>query len=263
MKSFEFLREADDTDRYNMYTIQRGDTLGKLASRFDTTVDGLMWLNPQITNRDLIITGNTLRIPKKGSSSPVQPTPKPKPAPKSAEVDSNDISEEERAWLNMIASKEASQGSYDSINFEARKLMKAGRLEKSGRPGEHPFSQGFKVDGKEVEDPKKRFTASGRYQMVWSTWKQAAELAGVDPRDFSPKNQDRAAIALAKYEYQRKFHRDLFADLKDSKLVPQAIQGSTGPWSKAAGGAGFTGDDYVAALDNLDRQTAEPKKNKP
>lgn len=259
MKSFEFLREADDTDRYKMYSIQRGDTLGKLASRFDTTVDGLMWLNPQITNRDLIITGNTLRVPKTGGSSPVQPPPKP--APKPAEVDSDDISDEERAWLNMISRKESGHN-YDIINYRAQELIDLGKLKPSGGPGEHPFANGFKVDGKEVEDPKKRFTAAGRYQFVWSTWKKAAELAGVDPKDFSPKNQDRAAIALAKYEYQRKFHRDLIADLQDPKFVAQAITGSTGPWSKAAGGPGFKADNYIAALDNLGRQTAEPKAKK-
>lgn len=258
MKSFEFLREADDTDRYKMYNIQRGDTLGKLASRFDTTVDGLMWLNPQITNRDLIITGNKLRVPKTVGTGPVQPTPKPKPAPKPAEVDSDDIDDVERAWLNMISRKESGHD-YNIINFKARELIKAGRLKKSGGPGEHPFANGYLVDGKPVP-ANERFTAAGRYQFVWNTWKQAAKLAGIDPSDFSPENQDRAAIALAKSEYQRKYNnRDLVADLQDPKFVAQAIQGSTGPWSKKAGGPGFNADNYMAALDNLGRQTAEPK----
>ena len=261
MKSFEFLREADDTDRYKMYNIQRGDTLGKLALRFDTTVDGLMWLNPQITNRDLIITGNKLRVPKTVGTGPVQPTPKPKPAPKPAEVDSDDINDVERAWLNMISRKESGHD-YNIINFRARALIKDGRLKKSGGPGEHPFANGYLVDGKPV--PKEeQFTASGRYQFVWNTWKQAAKLAGIDSSDFSPENQDRAAIALAKDAYQQTFPgRDLVADLQDPKLVAQAIQGSTGPWSKKAGGPGFNADNYMAALDNLGRQTAEPKSKK-
>jgi hypothetical protein len=257
MKSFEFLLETDDTDRYKMYTIQRGDTLGKLASRFDTTVDGLMWLNPQITNRDLIITGNTLRVPEISGRVPVQP-PKTKTKPVSPPiVDSDDIDDVERAWLNMISRKESGHD-YNIINFRAQKLIKDGRLKKSGGPGEHPFANGYLVDGKPV--PKEeRFTASGRYQFVWNTWKQAAKLAGIDPGDFSPENQDRAAIALAKYEYQRMYNRDLVADLQDPKLVAQAIQGSTGPWSKKAGGPGFNADNYMAALNNLSGQTAEPK----
>jgi hypothetical protein len=260
MKSSEFLLEANDTDRYKMYTIQRGDTLSKLALRFDTTVKGLMWLNPQITNPNLIITGNTLRVPKTSGTVPVQPPPKPKPAPNPAEVDSADIGDVERAWLNMISKKESGDN-YNIINFRARELIKAGRLKTSGGPGEHPFANGYLVDGKPV--PKeKRFTAAGRYQFVWTTWKQAAELAGVDPSDFSPKNQDRAALALAKDAYRRKFDRDLVTDLQDPKLVAQAIQGSTGPWSKKSGGPGFNADNYMAALDNLGRQTAEPKDKK-
>jgi hypothetical protein len=185
--------------------------------------------------------------------------PTPPPAPK---VDSSGISDVERAWLNMISSKEAMKGSYDSINYRARDLMKAGKLERSGGPGEHPFAHGYKVDGKEVEDPKKRFTAAGRYQMVWSTWKQAAKLAGIDPSDFSPKNQDLAALALAKDAYDRAYKRDLIADLQDPKFVAQAIKGSTQPWSKAAGGAGFTGDDYIAAAQDLGIQVAEPRAKK-
>jgi len=242
MKSSEFLREADDTDRYKMYTIQRGDTLSKLASRFDTTVDGLMWLNPQITNRDLIITGRALRVPKTGSSEPVQPTPKPKP-----KVDSDELGDVERAWLNMISKKESDQGSYDSINFEAKKALKKGTMKKTGAPGHHPF------------EGQKGYTAAGRYQMLWTTWKTVCDAEGLDPSDFSPENQDRAAIALAKSEYQRKYNRDLIADLQDPKRVAQAIQGSTGPWSPAAGGPGFSAKDYAAAAQDLGRQTAEPK----
>ena len=260
MKSSEFLLEADDTDRYKMYTIRRGDTLSKLAPQFDTTVKGLMWLNPQIDNPNLIITGNTLRVPKTSGTVPVQP-PKTKTNPvQPLTVDSDDIDDVERAWLNMISRKESGHD-YNIINFKARELMKAGRLKKSGGPGEHPFANGYLVDGKPV--PKEeRFTAAGRYQFVWNTWKQAAKLAGVDPADFSPANQDRAAIALAKDLYQRKYNRDLVADLQDPDRVAQAIQGSTGPWSKKAGGPGFNADNYIAALDNLGRQTAEPKSKK-
>jgi hypothetical protein len=77
-------------------------------------------------------------------------------------------------------------------------------------------------------------------------------LAGVDPNDFSPKNQDRAAFALAKNEYKRKYpNRDLVADLQDPKRVDQAVRGSTGPWSVEAGGPGFSTQDYVSALSDI------------
>ena len=226
-----------------MYTIQKGDTLGKLATRYDTTVKGLMWLNPQIDNPNLIVTGDLLRVPKTSSTTPVRP-PQARPSTK---VDSSSISDIEHAWLNMIAGKESDQGSYDSINYKAKKALKNGTMKITGAPGHHPF------------EGQKGTTAAGRYQFIWTTWVKAAELAGVDPLDFSPENQDRAALALAKDEYQRKYHRDLVADLRDPKLVAQAIQGSTGPWSTSAGGPGFNSNNYIAALTDLSRQTAEPR----
>jgi LysM repeat protein len=45
------------------YVIQRGDTLRKIAARFDTTVDILLKLNPQIKNPNLIIAGQRLLLP--------------------------------------------------------------------------------------------------------------------------------------------------------------------------------------------------------
>jgi hypothetical protein len=44
MKSFEFLSEA--TDSSNIYTVKSGDSLEGLLKQFDTTPDGLAWLNP-------------------------------------------------------------------------------------------------------------------------------------------------------------------------------------------------------------------------
>lgn len=46
------------------YVIQPGDTLSAIASRFGTTVPAIVALNPQITNPNLIIAGDTLLIPR-------------------------------------------------------------------------------------------------------------------------------------------------------------------------------------------------------
>ena len=51
------------------YTIQRGDTLSGIASRYNTTVSELMGLNPYITNANLIYAGNTLNLPTSNNSS--------------------------------------------------------------------------------------------------------------------------------------------------------------------------------------------------
>ena len=49
---------------YETYTIQRGDTLSRIASRYGTTVSKLMEANPYITNANMIYAGKTLQIPK-------------------------------------------------------------------------------------------------------------------------------------------------------------------------------------------------------
>ncbi|MBE0409791.1 MAG: LysM peptidoglycan-binding domain-containing protein [Anaerolineales bacterium] len=46
------------------YVVHRGDTLRKIAARFDTTVDVLLKLNPQIKNANLIYNGQRLVLPE-------------------------------------------------------------------------------------------------------------------------------------------------------------------------------------------------------
>ena len=45
------------------YTIKPGDTLYKIAKKFNTTVAAIMAVNPQIKNKNLIYAGHTLNIP--------------------------------------------------------------------------------------------------------------------------------------------------------------------------------------------------------
>ena len=46
----------------NYYTIKKGDTLGAIASRYNTSVANLMALNPHIKNANLIYAGDVIRI---------------------------------------------------------------------------------------------------------------------------------------------------------------------------------------------------------
>jgi uncharacterized protein YkwD len=71
------------------YKVERGDTLSALAKRYGTTVDAIMDANKgKIEDRNLIITGDTIRVPEpakraKEQAEKVQPdAPKPDPAPK-------------------------------------------------------------------------------------------------------------------------------------------------------------------------------------
>ncbi len=59
------------------YVVQRGDTLNRIASQFNTTVGALVQLNG-IANPNRIFAGQTLRIPATGgTTAPAQPTVAP------------------------------------------------------------------------------------------------------------------------------------------------------------------------------------------
>jgi LysM repeat protein len=237
LSGMEFIAE----DSAKSITVKRGDTLGRIAADNSTTVAAIVKLN-NIANPDRIYPGDVIRIPggqgDPGGRAKRQGQPSTPDIDSDTDTDSDNISRAERALLNMIAQGESSDD-YTAINYKARAALKKGTMQITGEPGQHPF------------EGQSGVTAAGRYQMLYNTWKTAAKLAGVDPADFSPKNQDRAAIALAKNEYKRKYNRDLIADLQDPKRVAQAIQGATGPWSVKAGGPGFSTQDYVSALSDI------------
>ena len=46
----------------NYYLIKKGDTLGAIAAKYNTTVAKLMALNPRITNANVIYAGEVIRI---------------------------------------------------------------------------------------------------------------------------------------------------------------------------------------------------------
>lgn len=56
-----------------VYTVQWGDTLRKIAARFDTSVEALLQANPQIWNPNWIFAGQQVNIPGGSSSYVVQP----------------------------------------------------------------------------------------------------------------------------------------------------------------------------------------------
>jgi peptidoglycan DL-endopeptidase LytE len=58
----------------DIYIVKRSDTLKSLASDFTTTMEVLLWLNPNITNPNLIYEGQRLNVPAPGS---IPPTPPP------------------------------------------------------------------------------------------------------------------------------------------------------------------------------------------
>jgi LysM repeat protein len=57
----------------DIYIVKRGDTLKTLAADFNTTIAGLLSLNPGIANPDLIYEGQRLNVPTPGSTPPAPP----------------------------------------------------------------------------------------------------------------------------------------------------------------------------------------------
>lgn len=60
---------AVSTDPVISYTVQSGDTLSALAQTYNTTVAAILALNPQITNRSLIYTGQVILIPENSTAT--------------------------------------------------------------------------------------------------------------------------------------------------------------------------------------------------
>jgi LysM repeat protein len=55
-----------------IYYVQRGDTLRKIAAKFNSTVDAILRANPQITNPNLIYVGQAIAIPGEAATYAVQ-----------------------------------------------------------------------------------------------------------------------------------------------------------------------------------------------
>lgn len=71
----------------NIYVVQWGDTLGKIAARNGTSVSAILAVNPQIYNPSLIYAGQLINLPAGGPYYP-PPTPEPCNCPKPPPSDS-------------------------------------------------------------------------------------------------------------------------------------------------------------------------------
>ena len=55
-------RKPPEKTGFFIYQIKKGDTLGKIARNFNTTVENILAWNPQIKNKSLIYAGDFLYI---------------------------------------------------------------------------------------------------------------------------------------------------------------------------------------------------------
>jgi muramidase (phage lysozyme) len=131
-------------------------------------------------------------------------------------VQAKDMSPQSKAFLDTLGASEGGKFGYQAINYAA-----GGGSFQGTR---HPF------------EGQKGVTAAGRYQMLWSTWSNQAKKLGIDPKEFTPENQDRVAWSLAQDTYRARTKRDLAEDLKDPNKVA-SITSTLGPtWKALLGG---------------------------
>jgi muramidase (phage lysozyme) len=131
------------------------------------------------------------------------------PADVSTTAVNKDLSPEQRAFLDVVASGESGKsGAYNIIN------------------GGGHFSDYSDHPGG---------SAAGRYQDLASTWRSLKNKYGL--ADFSPKNQDLGNWHLADDDYRKSTGRDLLSDIKAGNW-DQIRQGLKGTWVSWEGYSG-------------------------
>ena len=105
-------------------------------------------------------------------------------------------------------------------------------------------------------------SAAGRYQFIKGTWDEQAKKLGLT--DFSPASQDKAALNLAKEEFNRKNPgRNFDADLKsnDPQVKGNAISSLRGRWTSLPGGIEQgKGNNVANAVKRFDDNVASNTK---
>lgn len=67
--------------RHRTVTVARGATLGGIAAALGVTLAALLSVNPQITDPNVIVPGQTITVPPQAPVTPVAPAPAPAPVP--------------------------------------------------------------------------------------------------------------------------------------------------------------------------------------
>jgi muramidase (phage lysozyme) len=138
------------------------------------------------------------------------------PADISTTAANKDLSAEQRAFLDLIASGESGKGGAYNIQYG----------------GGHFSSYADHPGG----------TAAGRYQDLPSTWAGLKRKYGI--ADFSPKNQDIGNWHLAEDDYRKRTGRDLIQDIQAGNWgqIKSGLQGTWVSW------AGYSAEDMKTAF---------------
>ena len=174
-RSSRILAEAvDPAIPGKMYPVQAGDTLEKLAQAADTTVSGLLYMNPDIPATGQITVGSKIKLPNLGEFAGVQTTaPAVGPSTKIKNpVNPNEIK-------SYLSSKGLDRNQVAGImaNIQAESSFDSGAIGDSGPSGGLVQHHDSKQD--------KRFTnmvkAAGGQDRWQKNWKAQLDFALSEP----------------------------------------------------------------------------------
>ncbi|NLB62336.1 MAG: LysM peptidoglycan-binding domain-containing protein [Clostridiales bacterium] len=127
------------------YTIQKGDTLSKIAKQNKTTIEELLKLNPYITDPNKISAGKTLALPTDNSGTPSAQTPAQTPTtPIVSNPYDTILKDLEEAYRRQTEAHEASTGALLS-ELEAGKQTIAQQAYDSTRAASGNYAQAQRV----------------------------------------------------------------------------------------------------------------------
>lgn len=106
--------------------------------------------------------------------------------------------------------------------------------------------------------PAGQSSAAGRYQFVWSTWK---DIAGADT-PFTPENQDLYAWKLAARDYLKNTGRSLDEDLQRDGLTPSIQHALNSTWT-SFGNSRVAGSTYADSLARYSQSAQQPAAARP
>ena len=144
------------------YTVKSGDTLGKIAQAYSTTVDTLVKLNG-ISNPNLIFVGQVIKLPKKEEVKPT-PTPTPAPTPAPAPKPTPAPTPSEPTEVTQIVKAGDTLGEIaDKYDVTVDALVKANNI---ANPNLIYVNQKLIIPGKKQQETKPTPTTGRTYTVV-------------------------------------------------------------------------------------------------
>lgn len=202
-------------------TLPANETPGTREEQSKATARGaatqeLVTVNIPIMGADGKPTGQTQQILYRKSDLTAGGQPKPGAQPAAQygpPIQATDLPPTAQNFLRALSPSEA--------NAPNQRYVPPG----SNRPATFDTSQGHPGEG-----------AAGLFQFEPETWQRAAQLAGVDPKNMSQPNQERAAWALAQDDYAKNTNgRSLMFDLNRGNYA-QVAAGLKSTWPSINGG---------------------------